>query len=568
MATIQRASGITVQTNGAIVVDDVAPKADDHGPILTPPHPGRRRGRVTARGKRRAAGPRTRALPNEADLIAEALVDRHLKLVDSVPLRTAEAPPGRRRPGRRRSRRAADGVAESKLVAVADLGVPLGPSERAVILLEQDGVYSWHTPETEEAPAEEKTGGKRKSGRRRSAARKGNRVVHFRIEIAAVHTPPRPPGRRKFGFVRKIIGKAVAYVFKVVAKPVLKGVAKWLERDVTEGLVHITGTDPKAWTRDGDQSVPIPAAKASRILLLVHGTFSSTLGSFGALGATVEGKAFLTAAFRDYDIVIGWDHRTLTVTPMDNARDMLGWFEAQKWPQPPVIDAVAFSRGGLVLRGMIENLMPGSKFKGTIRRAVFVACTNGGTELARPANWKRFADTYINVAAAGVRALSFVPGFASGGVILSEAVRGVGGLVKALANVAVDDNAIPGLAAMNPVGPFVTDLNTAQPGQPTPAQTWYAAITSNFDPDSAAALGRTQEIPPGLILKLADKGADALAGKPNDLVVHVEAMTQIDPDVGDYVREKLDYGTNGLVHHCRYFQEADTAEALNRWLVN
>ena len=45
------------------------------------------------------------------------------------------------------------------------------------------------------------------------------------------------------------------------------------------------------------------------------------------------------------------------------------------------------------------------------------------------------------------------------------------------------------------------------------------------------------EIPPGLILKLADKGADALAGKPNDLVVHDEAMTQIDPGVGTYVRE-------------------------------
>jgi len=80
--------------------------------------------------------------------------------------------------------------------------------------------------------------------------------------------------------------------------------------------VHITDTDPSAWTRDGDQSVPIRSDRATRILLMVHGTFSSTLGSFGSLGGTSEGKAFLKAAFRDYDVVIGWDHRTLSVSPL------------------------------------------------------------------------------------------------------------------------------------------------------------------------------------------------------------------------------------------------------------
>ena len=102
MATYKRASGVTVETTGAVVMEDGQPKTDDSGPILTPPRPGRRRGRPTARGKRRAPGPRTLALPNEGDLIAEALVDRNLKLVDAVPLRTTEAPPRRRRPGRRR----------------------------------------------------------------------------------------------------------------------------------------------------------------------------------------------------------------------------------------------------------------------------------------------------------------------------------------------------------------------------------------------------------------------------------------------------------------------------------
>jgi len=59
-----------------------------------------------------------------------------------------------------------------------------------------------------------------------------------------------------------------------------------------------------------------------------------------------------------------------------------------------------------------------------------VARAMTGTELARPANWNRFADTYINVAAAGVRALSIIPGFTAGANILSEAIRGVGGTTR------------------------------------------------------------------------------------------------------------------------------------------
>jgi hypothetical protein len=369
------------------------------------------------------------------------------------------------------------------------------------------------------------------------------------------------------GVFRKVIGKAVAYIFKIIAKPLLTGVAKWLERDLAEGLVQIANADPKQWTRDPDQSVPIPKGRSAKILLFVHGTFSSTLGSFGSLGATAAGKAFLASVFAKYDMVIGWDHRTLSVSPADNARDLLQWFGKQAWPKPPTIDAVAFSRGGLVLRSLVEDLLPSSTFKATIAKAVFVACTNGGTELARPANWHRLADTYINVAAAGVRALSAFPAFTAGANILAEAIRGVGGLVKVLANAAVDDNAIPGLAAMNPAGPFVKTLNTEQPGQPSPDDVWYGAITSNFDHAEAAAEGRTNELPPGLLIKLADKGADVLQGKPNDLVVHVEAMTQIDPDVGAYVRERLDYGTNGTVHHCRYFVEPATAAALDQWLT-
>ncbi|MEO7363328.1 MAG: CHAT domain-containing protein, partial [Gemmatimonadaceae bacterium] len=299
-----------------------------------------------------------------------------------------------------------------------------------------------------------------------------------------------------------------------------------------------------------------------------HGTFSSTLGSFGALATFDDGKTFLQRALENYDLVIGWNHRTLSVAPDQNASDLHDWLQAQKWSSPPVIDAIAYSRGGLVFRSLVEGLMPGDKKnKVTIGQAVFVGCTNGGTELANPANWHRFADIYVNLAAAGARALTVVPGLNVAGLILAEAISGLGGLLKVLATSATTDNAIPGLAAMNPGGPFIKHINSKQTGQPMPADVRYFAITSNFDPDEAEAEGRTSELPAGLALKLAAKAVDAMQRRNNDLVVNVDAMTQIDPDLGAYVRERLDYGTNGLVHHCRYFGQEETAASLSQWLL-
>jgi len=172
----------------------------------------------------------------------------------------------------------------------------------------------------------------------------------------------------------------------------------------------------------------------------------------------------------------------------------------------------------------------------------------------------------MNLAAAGVRALGGVTGFAAVGLILSEGIQGVAALVKLLATSAVDDEAVPGLSAMNPAGKFVAAINARQPGQPGPKDLYYCAVTSDFDPDEADDSASATELPPGFLLKLADKGADALHGKPNDLVVHVDAMIRLDAELGTFLRERLDYGTNGIVHHCRYFAEPATADALARWL--
>ena len=562
MTTTTRPSGIRVELRGAA----------EAGAALRP-----RRGTVAAP----AAGARRRgaaAAPlAEEEAIVAALEAQELDLVDAIPLTPGAAAPA----AAARRRRGPSAAPAAAAAGEVGLEVPLGADESAVLLVERDGVYEWRFADAAAAAAAPPQGGaarRRRGGATDAAAAAGGGAAaaataprQARFTIALEPAAPALPGAarrrtRGAGWLARLgAGKVVAWVFRFVARPVLGGATRLLERNLREALIHVTSADPEAWAAlPDDARLPQPAGRPARVLLLVHGTFSSTVGSFGALAAQPAGRALLDAALAHYDLVLGWDHRTLSVLPTDNAVDLAARLERAGFTQPPQVDALAFSRGGLVLRSLVEHVLPAATLKLGLRRAVFVACTNGGTELARPANWHRLLDRYTNLAAAGARAAALVPGFASGATLLAQAIRGLGIFAKALASSAVTDGAVPGIAAMDPDGDFVRTINAEQPGQPAPHQTWYCAVTSDFDPDRATP--DPELMPPGLLLRLADKATDQLYGKPNDLVVHLESMTQIDLAVGAYVRERMDFGRNGTVHHCNYFAQPRTAQALAQWL--
>lgn len=554
MAAQTRKSGLTIEIHGgAAMRPAVRIRRARLGELPS--------AQLPVKGKRRAtAAPASPMTEEEA--VVNAMESQDLDLVDAIRLSLGASTPAAT------SRRRGGEVAPAATAGDVDLAVPLTAGESAVVLVSQDGVYQWKLADTE-GPAPPAAPPSRRGARVSRAATAPERTQVFRIALrpAAPTAVALGSGRRR-GLLTKLgVGKVMVYVFRFLAKPVLQGVAKFMERHVKQGLVHITAPDPQTWvTLPDDTPVPVPSGRAARVLMLVHGTFSSTVGSFGALAGQPEGRAFLEAALRSYDLVIGWDHRTLGELPSDNAIALAARLERIGFIEPPLVDAVCFSRGGLVLRSLIEQVMPSSPLKLVVRRAVFVGATNGGTELANPKNWHRLADRYTNLAAAGARGAALVPGFASTGAILAAAISGVGVLVKVIASATVTDGAVPGLAAMDPEGDFVRDINGPQPGQPTPEQTYYCAITSNFDPDTARAQMDSEVMPPGLLLTLADKATDALYGKPNDLVVHVESMTQIYEAVGSYIRERFDFGTNGKVHHCAYFSQRETAERLFTWL--
>ncbi|HUE89314.1 MAG TPA: CHAT domain-containing protein [Vicinamibacterales bacterium] len=534
MAIHTRPSGLTIESPDTYrLSDDARPRASSRGP-----------------GGRRTSGPvpmPAGATPPGAasEALLTALQKQDLVLIDQVELQpTLEATP---RDGRRRA-----GAPAIPSTQHAEVTVTTAPDEDAVLLVEQEGVLSWHIdPMITPAPAVRSRG-----------AGAGRRTARFTIEIGASRSP-RPSARR--GLLSDLVYDRVkVYALKFVARVAIGSGIKFLERKVRKGLIRVSGLDPAAWTLTSPADMALPANRPARVLLLVHGTFSSTIGSYGALAGTPWGQALLNAAFAHYDAVLGFDHATLSDDPTSNATELLAALEALDTPHPLHLDVVAFSRGGIVFRTLVEHLLPKSTAQVQVKRAVFVACTNAGTVLAEPENWHTLVDLYTNAAVAAFKLMTLLPQTTAAALILGELVQGLGAFVKHLATHATSD--VPGLAAMRPDGEFITTLNRRQEGQPEAGAVSYFAITSEFKPVIIGGDHKPQELPARLVLALADGLVDDVMKEANDLVVNSASMTAIDSEIGTFVRDTFAFGQTPQVYHTTYFTRPEVTNALARWL--
>lgn len=481
---------------------------------------------------RRGRGPET----EEGDVLIETLGRQDMDLLAS---HVIEGAPRR---GARRDERS------------VRVEVRLEPGEDAAVLVERDGVYSWHFQEAEPAP---------RARRGARPERDEGRTAVFRFELDDV---PAASGRR--GFAGELLLKGVkTYVLKFAARLAVGGAMAVLERNVRPGVVRVGSSALADWTKDdGLAGFTPPADRPARLLLLIHGTFSSTQGSFGALTGFDDGRGFLERAIGAYDLVAGFDHRTLSEDPVANAAEILAHLEAIDWPRPPVVDAVSYSRGGLVFRSLVEHLLPISRFRGRPERSVFVGCANGGTQLAKPENWNHLIDLTTNLAIAAAKVGQAFPQTAPAAAAFEQIVEGLGPFVKYVAAYATDPEAVPGIAAMVPEGGFLRELNRVQPGQPGRDDVRYFAVTSAFDPRAASATPELSQIPRYLIGRLSSGLVRRLMGRDNDLVVDTGSMTAFDPGQRGILRDRHDFDRDPRVYHTVYFAQQTVAEALERWL--
>ena len=448
------------------------------------------------------------------------------------------------------------GPAVSNRAAKVRLEVDVAPEEDAVVLLERDGVYSWHLPKN---PVRRTKSLERRSRERRASRSTCNR--DRRLGRVRRSRTARGDCSETWSRARRRRSSSASLRRRLLEKAIAK-----MEEHVQPGLVHLAAAEVKKWRRFKTlDELHLPKDRPVRVLLFIHGTFSSTVGGFGALGIDENGKGFLRTCIGAYDAVIGFDHKTLSVDPRQNAENLLKRLQTHRPGAELVIDIVTHSRGGLTTRSFVEQVLPRSDWPGKVDNIVFVAATNAGTHLADPKRWGDLVDLYTNLATVTAGGLALVPGAAPVTAVVNGVVKGIGAFVKYLVSYAAEGGDVPGLKAMVPGGAFVKEINRTQPGQPGPGTNWYV-VSSNFHVELFDDHHNPPEFPRELARRLSEGFVDRLFKGPNDLVVDNSSMGAIDQAVGGFVRDRLDLGENDTVYHTNYFNQLPVITKLGGWL--
>lgn len=391
-----------------------------------------------------------------------------------------------------------------------------------VLAQEPNGTLTWHFPK----PAAPRA----IRGARKVRAAQPQKVT-WRCEVVLPPTRASAKGKRRVRSVLEDIGKRVlkVLVVKIVdtaADYVLNKVVRAIEaKRIQEGFKLVTDTFPDGSNPPlNDWSFLKKGGGNGRLLVFVHGTFSTCNGGFGSLeGAT------LNALRQKYgNRVVGFDHWTVSKTPIDNATDFVN--ALPKGFNLP-IDVITHSRGGLVARTLTElrDQLPKRNPPLDVRRVVFVGTPNAGTPLA---DGQRLP-TLINYLTNLVR---FLP---KAGIVI--AIDLLLAAVKWLAAHVPQD--LPGLQVQGPGSAFLSALNARS----ALTNSTYAAITANYEASD------------GLLEHLKDVGMDIVFLAENDLVVPTDSVISVDVVTGlPPVLADLHRFNGPDVHHTSYFEHPDT----------
>lgn len=325
-----------------------------------------------------------------------------------------------------------------------------------------------------------------------------------------------------------------------------------------------------------DQS-DTPQADPARnpMLVFVHGTGSSTLGSFGNL-RSCERDLWGTLERKYGDRIYAFEHRTLSESPIENAIAL-----ARALPRGAHVSLASHSRGGLVcdllcldeFDALIDNYRYAFQGSGTplgarvdVRQELEAAHAEQRDQLrelagvirkrklvieryvrtACPANGTVLASGNFDVFLSGLLTLIGAVPFFFGNPLYSAFKR----MVIEIAKNRTDAHMVPGIEAQLPDSPLAQLLHDAgvQPG--------IAMAVVAGDVAGGNMLSRL-----GVLLTdflLFDK-------EDNDLVVNTPAMLAgIAPQAG--ARVLFDRGAD--VSHFRYFSNVDTRGALRDWFTH
>ncbi len=340
------------------------------------------------------------------------------------------------------------------------------------------------------------------------------------------------------------------------------GLYRWSHGELTELL------------EPGDPQLQIDA-RIGPLLVLIHGTGSSTQASFDEL-QSASASYWKPLADRYANRVLAFEHRSLSESPVDNALQL-----ARALPEGATLHLVTHSRGGLV-----GDLLCLENFDKLIDGYALDAATLGEADqaeraritqellsahaeqrqalrelaaeltrkklrieryvrVASPARGTRLASGNFDVFLSGLLSLmGWVPAF-KGNPIYSAFKR----VVLEVARNRTKPNLVPGIEAMLPGSPMARFLALATPQ----GGVKLAVISGDIEGG-------------GLLKRLGVLFTDFtfFDNTDNDLVVDTDAMSA-GIARADNTRVMFDQGPD--VSHFRYFVNDATRTALRRWLL-
>ena len=141
-----------------------------------------------------------------------------------------------------------------------------------------------------------------------------------------------------------------------------------------------------------------PIDPKKKTLLLIHGTFSTVMGSYGELTEipSDEDMSFLTALVRNkhFDQIIAFDHPTASQSVQDNAAWLLGVLGDIRFTQP--IDVITTSRGALIGEYLTASPIALSTFR--IKQVLMFAPAHGSDLLKIAKGFDRLLSFFGKVA--------------------------------------------------------------------------------------------------------------------------------------------------------------------------
>ncbi|HNP60751.1 MAG TPA: CHAT domain-containing protein [Nitrospirales bacterium] len=362
---------------------------------------------------------------------------------------------------------------------------------------------------------------------------------------------------------RGIVGNWVIKGFKVFGlDPV--GATTDLIKDKVEGVMK---PGPGLYRWEGKESSDYTRIKSlakektdTPWLVFIHGTASSTEGSFGGLWEGGANARMVQLLGHYPKRVLAFQHRTLSQNPIQNALDLAGYF-----PEGARLHLVSHSRGGLVGELLCRSIMEGrfsfdqddfqvfaqpdrkddlkqleqlghllQQKQLIIERFVRVGCPARGTTLAS-GRLDRYLSIILNVVEA-------IPGLKGNPVL-----EGLSAFLLGVVKNRTKPEELPGLEAQMPTSPLVRILN--RPGIRSMADLHILG----GDVAGEGVLGRLKTFVTDLFYR-----------EDHDLVVNTPAMFGGTERTGE-VQYWIDTGKE--VDHFHYFRNPDTANRLMQALT-